>query len=309
MSAALRGAWLGALVLAMSPTVAEAWCQSRTEQAPTPTTCAADGAPLAWWQPCLTYAVDARGSTSLEYATVEQIVDASFEAWLDVDCAAGPLPFTVQPLQPSMCRQAQFNGRGNVNTVGFPTDWVNGAGDPLDPMAFAVTSVWHDPGTGEIFDADILMNESLGPYAPCPDAGCPDGNPGPADLQSIMTHEVGHYFGLGHSAVAESTMFFRQRRQAVSARVLDADDIEGLCAIYPPNATNRKCNFHPQGGLDLDCEDASNTTAGCVTRQTDGSCGELPPAPKSGCSITAHHRGHTLWPLLLLALWLVRRRA
>jgi len=47
---------------------------------------------------------------------------------------------------------------------------------------------------------------------------------------SVFLHEAGHYWGLGHSAVPMSVMNERYSRDAAG---LAADDIEGICSLYP----------------------------------------------------------------------------
>src|SRR5204862_6586571 len=79
------------------------------------------------------------------------------------------------------------------------------------------------------------------------------------DLQNTLTHEFGHLLGLDHNcygsadrsrgidqnghavpdcnrappAVQEATMYASVMRGDVARRDLSADDIDGVCAIYP----------------------------------------------------------------------------
>ena len=66
----------------------------------------------------------------------------------------------------------------------------------------------HPPSTfaGEIVDADILLNptNSAGAFAtPAVLAANPQAN----DLESVLTHELGHFFGFEHTAVWSGIMF------------------------------------------------------------------------------------------------------
>ncbi|MEZ4286777.1 MAG: matrixin family metalloprotease [Polyangiales bacterium] len=278
--------------------------------------------PQKWRRPCLTYAIDYRASTSLSYAEAETIIDTSFETWTNQTCDGETTDFILQPLQPSTCQQTEFNSSaGNVNTVAFISNWQSPDGDPYDPGAFAITSNWHVPTTGEILDVDILINENLGPYGDCASTACTNRANSRADLQSIVTHEAGHFFGIGHSTVTQATMYPSQPRNATSARTLAADDIEALCTIYPPGSISGSCDFAPLNGLDLNCEDSSPlTTETCVTREADGSCGDLGSSPlpngntstkKGRCSIAIGEQpslGSTIFLWIALGITIVRRR-
>ena len=316
----MKSRWIaGAFIVVafISPNIANAWCQSATEEPPSPTVCPTGGEVLEWRRPCLTYAIDARGSRWFEYADVQSLIDDSFQTWLNVQCGTAPPDLALQKLQPSTCRKAEFNnnGNGNVNTIGFLDDWVNADGEELDPAAFAVTSAWHIPSTGEIVDADIVINENQGPYARCAASGCTGDD---ANLQSIVTHEIGHFFGIGHSGLRSATMYFQQLRSDASGQVLDADDEEAICSIYPPGSGGGACDFNPVGGLDLNCEDTSNPLPECVTREANESCLGL-PAPtgkkKSGCSLSATTTNSDPWMwqavgwLLLIGLCSRRQQA
>jgi hypothetical protein len=134
---------------------------------------------------------------------------------------------------------------------------ANQASCAPDWSTVALTSVLYDPTTGRIIDADIEVNgwdgvagqivaqgASLpkhGWYFTCypgtqPAATCSTYGQGSCafmDLQNTVTHEVGHFVGLGHSPVAGSTMERSTQPREVSKRDLAADDQAGVCAIYP----------------------------------------------------------------------------
>lgn len=52
------------------------------------------------------------------------------------------------------------------------------------------------------------------------------------DLQSVLTHELGHWLCLDHSMYPFSTMFSRNRSGSWSGRTLSQDDIAGIQHIY-----------------------------------------------------------------------------
>lgn len=59
------------------------------------------------------------------------------------------------------------------------------------------------------------------------------GTPSEPDVLGILTHEIGHAIGLGHSDVVTSTMFpAAPRRSGLGTGLLDPVDIAGVRAIY-----------------------------------------------------------------------------
>ncbi len=257
--------------------------------------CVEDGDPLVWPVACLPYAIDERGSTSMPFEDVEEAIDLSFKTWQDVTCGGEPVDLIFKPRNSSTCRRTEFrNPGGNVNTIAFLDPWEDQCGNEYSPNALAVTIVIFDPSNGRILDADMLINETLGPFDRCPDSGCEPGtrsNPGPVDLQSIVTHEAGHFIGIGHSDVPDATMFPTSPRTEVSKRMLSADDIDAVCTIYPPGDLDDTCVPQVIGGLDLDCEDDGPPSCEPATIPSNG-----------GCSAREVRHGETPWSALLLAM-------
>jgi hypothetical protein len=119
---------------------------------------------------------------------------------------------------------------------------VAGTGDNLamfaDGDATARTRVFFDPDSGEITEADIVIN----PY-PYSSTGAPlqfstDGTPGTYDLESTLAHEIGHLLGLNHSQVIGATMQASQALNgtyglpAIAERTLSEVDQSAVRSLY-----------------------------------------------------------------------------
>lgn len=73
---------------------------------------------------------------------------------------------------------------------------------------------------GQIIKADIVFN---------PSSNYTTGGTSGQDLQTVATHEVGHFFGLDHSGVVRAVMF----PAASSLVTLGYDDVAGISQLYP----------------------------------------------------------------------------
>ena len=80
---------------------------------------------------------------------------------------------------------------------------------------------------GQIVEADVMFNPGV---LFTTETGVVSNR---YDLQSVATHEIGHFLGLDHTSLVSSTMFPTLGTGFNYAKTLSADDIAGVSTIYP----------------------------------------------------------------------------
>jgi hypothetical protein len=200
------------------------------------TGCWQEGIPLSWPQQCISYAVNTAGSPllGLDYAAAAALVDGAFAHWPTVTCADGGSPsVAVMGRTGLTCDRVEYNPTGpNANAILFRDDnWTH------DPTAYALTTVAFNTRTGQILDADMEIQ------TPSLTVG---------DIDFVVTHESGHFFGLDHSPNPSAVMYFQYDGGAVVPQLSD-DDIEAICTAYPTSRSAPACDFEPPKGYATDC--------------------------------------------------------
>jgi predicted Zn-dependent protease len=82
-------------------------------------------------------------------------------------------------------------------------------------------------GDDRIYDADVYTNTSVALYS-SRESGCS----AEYDIDGIMTHEVGHVIGIGHSSVSGATMYPSVSACNIGPRSLATDDINAKNDLY-----------------------------------------------------------------------------
>ncbi|MBW2523709.1 MAG: matrixin family metalloprotease [Deltaproteobacteria bacterium] len=254
---------LGLLLVAHT---ADAYCRSTTCTG----TCARDadgckteGHPLYWTSMCVGFSIQEDGSEWIPFSEVERVIAESFVAWSDLPCTDGNATIAFSRAADVACHQAEYNLDGaNANIVMFQDHKWDYTG-PNNTLA--KTTVTYDNETGEILDADIEMNHAFNEYTTSDDYVV-------YDLQAILTHEIGHLIGLDHSPYLSATMEAGYQQGSTDERFLDQDDVDGVCAVYPPGR-DAVCDTRPKGGFTGEC-----TTSGSGEEE-DGGCSVARAAP------------------------------
>src|SRR5688572_7830403 len=192
-------------------------------------------------------------------ATALATVQAAAESWENVNTSY----FTVNPHQfagpPELVPALANDGQ---NSMFFDTPGANFA--PGGSVIAFVRSVI-DLSSGQTLDADMVFNDrdffssvSSPNLTPAP--------PGQAsvDLEAVIAHEYGHYFGLDHTSVLGSTMIpFISNN--LTQRTLELDDRAGISDVYPESAAR---GLSPDG---VDFGATTGTVSGTVLNGFNGS--------------------------------------
>jgi hypothetical protein len=246
--------------------------------------CETSGFPLSWASSCVTFNVqkDAAASERIDYDAFNSSVQRAFAVWSNVRCEGGEAPsLDIELTGPVSCDVSEYNPtRSNANIVMFREESWPYAGSE---DALGITRLRFDPDNGELWDADIEINAVDGDFSV--------GTPVTAvDLDSVLTHEAGHALGLSHTTVLGATMRAGYTNDD-SMRTLEQDDIDGICAIYPPG---RDAATHS-------CEPRHGFSELCAADQPEAKPEPEPqePAKANGCHLAAPGAPGSSLPSLL----------
>ncbi|HEX2875579.1 MAG TPA: matrixin family metalloprotease [Polyangiaceae bacterium] len=308
-----------ALLLA-TPQVALAFCPAKTCDPSVPeqhcevdalTKCVTSGESLFWSSNCVTFSIqkDAAPSAGISYSDIEASVKRGFVAWTKADCGGKSPSLRLTLSEPVSCDASEYNLKAkNANVIVFREDeWpYEGAEDALGLTRVRFDT---DVNVGELFDADIELNAVSEPLA----VGQPKTHE--VDLDSLVTHELGHALGLAHSLDSGSTMLAGYTKGSTNARTLGDDDVAGVCETYPPERKAASSSCEPRHGFSELCGadqpiEAPSAPGGAGSASDDSAnessgCTFAPP-----CSTSARHAIWLLGASICAGVfWLRRRRA
>jgi Matrixin len=209
--------------------------------------------PLKWNQTRVRWFATDRGVAGVTAAQFQTAVAAGFATWEAVPTASIAFQFV------GFTSAVPFDDEG-ISTFGFDSQ-------PDLDRVLGATSFVVDTLTGEIVESDVFFN-SIFTWSTAA-----AGDASRFDLQSVATHEIGHFVGLGHSAIGETeirpdggrrvlasgaVMFPISLGRGITAdRTLQPDDVAGVSDLYP----------------DGDFDDTAGAISGRVVRNGTGVIG------------------------------------
>jgi hypothetical protein len=182
------------------------------------------------WQriPVRWHAAD-RGASGVTASEFQATMARAFGTWEAVPTAAIAFQFA------GFTGAEPFDDDG-VSVLGFQDQ-------PDMERVLGATGFLVDTVTGDIVEADIFFNSAF------PWSTSAAGDPNRFDLESVAVHEIGHFLGLGHSALGETEVRPEGGRRVLASgavmfpisfgrgtthdRTLQPDDIAGVSDLYP----------------------------------------------------------------------------
>jgi hypothetical protein len=178
--------------------------------------------PVRW------FATD-RGVPGVSASEFQAAIARAFATWESVPTASIAFQFV------GFTRAEPFDD-DNMPVLGFQNQ-------PELDRVLGATGFVVDTVTGEIVESDVFFNSAF------PWSTSASGDPARFDLQSVATHEIGHFIGLAHSALGETEVRPEGGRRVLATgavmfpisfgrgvtldRELQPDDIAGVSDLYP----------------------------------------------------------------------------
>jgi Matrixin len=222
--------------------------------------CNIGGSQLYWASSVVTWDVQKDDSikSGITSADLDLAVGDAFLTWENALCTGGKTPkIKLVDKGPVSCAKPEYNkSQPNQNVITFHDSawpYTNAAIETL-----ALTTVFFDPKTGEIYDANVEINTDKSHFVIASEevpAKFPD-----VDLRAVLTHELGHFLGLSHSTFTGATMSSSYDSQMF---ILKSDDVAAICASLPPNRMTTDSD-EPRHGFSTECGQPQGCCASAI---------------------------------------------
>ena len=206
------------------------------------------GLPVHWSRSDVAFEIDPTVAQMAPGA--EAAVAAAAQVWSGADGAP-----TLSTTPAASASQPAFDGK---NVVYFAAHGYAPAG-----RALAITILTYNSATGEILDADVVINGHYGfdvlPSGSTADpgaqpiandgtaSGAVDGNAGAEfDVQHVVAHEFGHTLGMSDELMDQSAMMYLSTKPGdATLRALAVDDLDGISKLYYSTPSGHGCSLAP----------------------------------------------------------------
>ena len=171
-----------------------------------------------WASMPVPYWINEKGSPNIPNGSEFSAIQSSFQTWQNIQTAN---------------IQFAYKGTTNVGTVGVDGMNVVTFTDttvPLGSSTIAATFSFFKNQNGELLfeETDVAFNPAMD-FSTSAESN-------KFDVQSVLTHEIGHVLGLDHSGLVSSVMVPFGVASQLDQRTLTYDDIAGVMEIYPNSA-------------------------------------------------------------------------
>lgn len=238
---------------------------------------------------------------------IESVIAQSFGIWTGV-VGTTLAPSSLAPLTRTSTQAACDSSDGldticlNQSDPGFTTGVLAFTRVTVADISGEQLNASQPPSTfaGQILDSDILFSPGAASIVFATPAALPT-NPQAYDFESVLAHELGHFFGLEHSDVWRAMMLpfvpppgqFVGERPSVSApdAPLADDDRTGLRVLYPDPADTTHIGvitgrILPANPLSLSAEPGTTGIFAGQAVAMDNATGEVIAAAQTGWSCT-----------------------
>lgn len=195
------------------------------------------------------YYLDSRASNpaGIALSQVEAATTAAFQTWENVACAYPDFQYLGYSSTAAIPDVRSTTDAFNVSTI-----WVTSSADPYYNTALAGgnSPSGSVPLTyaGYLYQCDIFINAVAFRWTTLAGTNPRDNF---RDLQTALTHEVGHCMGLGDAYAPNSAVMYPEFPAGQTKRVLDAQDVTQLCSYLPED-----------GAVGSPCSDSDPCTNG-----------------------------------------------
>lgn len=244
--------------------------------------CNVSGNVLFWPNAVVSFNIQQDGSKRQDITSdqLRTVVKNGFQRWVDATCSDGRGPkIELQDYGDVSCAKPEYNkDQPNQNVITFHDGTWPYANTGAETLA--LTTVFFNGETGEIYDANIEINSNQANFA----LGASQATGDRDDLNAVLTHELGHFLGLSHSNVGDATMY---QSYQIGMTSLEQDDMDAICASLPPDRVPLTNSSTPRHGFSTECGKPEN---GCCSSTIGGK------APPSGTlALWAFGLGVVVW--------------